>query len=98
MDSIKDLLRTLKIDKLGSYDDHKYVILLQDSDEYAKMYTTLDKNAVNTEYPNINKNTNNSTIGITNYFETSFENKDYTIILTADFEKDLYTVKIGEKE
>lgn len=95
--NIKEILKTLDITKTGSYKNHFYVIDLEDSDEYARMYTKLSKNAINTESPNFGTNTNNTTVKVTNYFELDLENITYNIFLIADFDKDTYYIKIGEK-
>ena len=95
---IREILKKLDItDKRGRYDNHFYVISLDNSDEYARMYTKLDKNAVNTEYPEFEKNTNDSTVKITNYFELELNNYTYDIYLMADFDKDSYYIKISER-
>jgi hypothetical protein len=93
--AIKDILIRLGIDKTGKYDNHFYIIPIEDSDEYAKMYTKLEKNAINTEYPTFGTNTSNSTVKITNYFELEEDNKKYLIFLIADFDKNEYYLKIG---
>lgn len=95
--NIKDLLKRLDISKTGRYDNHFYIINLEDSNEYARIYTKLDKNAVNTEFPNFEQNSNNNTIKVTNYFEIDEDNITYNIFLFADFDKDAYYMKIGEK-
>lgn len=97
MNNIETLLNKLNIEAEGRYDNQFYVINLDNSNEYAKMYTKLSKNAINTEYPSFGTNTNNNTIKITNYFEIEENNITYNIFLIADFNKDLYYVKIGEK-
>ena len=56
---IKDILARLGIEETGRYDNHFYIIQIENSDEYAKMYTKLEKNAINTEYPTFGTNTNN---------------------------------------
>lgn len=94
---IKTILARLQIEETGSYENHFYVIPLQDSNAYARMYTKLDKNAVNTEYPEFTKNTSNTTTKIINYFELDEDNTTYNIFLFADFDNDHYYVKIGEK-
>ena len=93
--AIKDILARLTIDKTGVYDNHFYKIQLEDSNEYAKMYTKLEKNAINTEYPTFGTNTSNSTVKITNYFELEVNNDKYLLFLIADFDKDDYYLKIG---
>jgi hypothetical protein len=93
--TVKNILTRLDIDKTGKYDNHFYIIDLEDSDEYAKVYSKLNRNAVNTEYPTFGTNTNNSTIKITNYFEIEEDNLKYLLFLIADFDKDAYYLKIG---
>ena len=66
---IRDVLKKIDVKDTGRYENHFYIIDLADSNEYAKMYTKLDKNAINTEYPEFTKNTNNSTVKVVNYFE-----------------------------
>ena len=95
--NIKDILQKLDISSTGHYDNHFYIIPLTDSNEYARMYTKLDKNAINTEYPEFTINSNNSTVKIVNYFELDEDNITYNIFLFADFDKNKYYIKIGEK-
>jgi len=96
--NIKDILKKLDIDNTGYYDNHFYIIPLKDSNEYARVYTKLDKNAVNTEYPDFAQNTNGSTTKITCYFELEHDNIMYNIFLFADFNEDKYYIKIVEKD
>lgn len=95
--NVKDILAKLDISETGHYDDHFYVIQLKDSNDYARMYTKLDKNAVNTEYPEFAKNTSEATTKITNYFEVEVDSVTYNVFLFADFKEGRYYVKIGEK-
>ena len=97
MTSIKNILQRLDIQETGSYKDHFYVINLKDSNDYARMYTKLDKNAINTEYPEFAKNTSETTTKITNYFEIEENNITYDIFLFADFNNDAYYLKIAER-
>ncbi len=94
---IRDVLKKLKLSDTGRYENHFYIIDLKDSNDYSKMYTILDNNAVNTEYPEFTKNTNNSTIKIVNYFELEVDNFTYDLFLIADFDKDKYYLKISER-
>jgi hypothetical protein len=96
VNTIKPILERLGIKEEGRYDNHFYVVTLEDSDSYARMYTRLDKFAINTEFPAFGTNTNNSTIKVTNYFEIEEANQTYNIFLIADFENDKYFLKIGE--
>lgn len=97
MTNIKNVLKRLELEDFGRYDNHFYVIPLANSNEYAKMYTKLDKNAINTEYPEFTSNSNNSTIKVVNYFELEEDEIVYNIFLFADFKDDKYYIKIGEK-
>ena len=92
---IENILTRLEIDETGKYENHFYVIDLKDSDEYAKAYTKLSKNAINTEFPTFGTNTNDSTVKITNYFELEEDNEKYLLFLIADFDNDRYYLKIG---
>lgn len=94
---IKAILKKLDLGLTGSYDNHFYVIPIANSNEYARVYTKLDKNAINTEYPEFTQNTNNNTTRIINYFELEEDATTYNIFLFADFEADKYYIKIGEK-
>lgn len=93
--TIKKILDRLEIAETGKYDNRFYVIHIDNSDEYAKMYTKLCKNAINTEFPTFGTNTNNSTIKVTNYFELEEDNEKYNLFLIADFDSDTYYLKIG---
>lgn len=94
---IKNILKRLEISDTGIYDNHFYIIQLADSNEYAKMYSKLDKNAINTEFPEFTRNASGNTTRIVNYFELDEDTITYNIFLFADFEKDNYYLKIGEK-
>ena len=93
--NIKDILARLEIEETGSYDNRFYIINIENSDKYAKMYTKLSRNAINTEFPTFGTNTNNSTVKVTNYFEIEEDNNTYNLFLIADFDKDKYYLKIG---
>jgi hypothetical protein len=93
--AIKDILARLEINKTGTYDNHFYIIQIDDSDEYARIYTKLSKNAINTEFPSFGTNSGNSTVKITNYFELEEDNDKYLLFLIADFDNDNYYLKIG---
>ena len=93
--AIDNILARLEIDNTGNYDNHFYIINLDSSDEYARMYTKLSKKAINTEYPTFGTNTSDSTVKITNYFELEEDNDKYVLFLIADFDNDKYYLKIG---
>lgn len=92
---LQNILTRLEIEETGHYDNHFYIIPISDSNEYAKIYTKLSKNAIDTEFPTFGTNTSNSTVKITNYFELEEDNKKYLLFLIADFDKDEYYLKIG---
>ena len=93
--TVQNILNRLEIEDTGRYDNHFYIIDLENSDKYAKMYTKLTKNAINTEYPTFGTNTSESTVKITNYFEIEEDNDVYRIFLIADFDNDKYYLKLG---
>jgi hypothetical protein len=93
---IKTILTRLEIEDTGAYQNQFYVIPLEDSDDYAKTYTKLSKNAICTEYPTFGTNTNDATVKITNYFELEEDNDKYLLFLIADFQEDKYYLKIGD--
>ena len=92
---VKNILTRLGIEETGQYDNHFYIIPIDNSNDYAKMYTKLEKNAINTEYPTFGTNSSNATVKITNYFELEEDNNKYLLFLIADFDKDEYYLKIG---
>ena len=94
---IKQILEKLDINKTGTYDNHFYIIKLDNSNEYSKVYTKLCDNAVNQEYPYFDTNTSKSTIKVTNYFEFELDNIIYNIFLIGNFDTEEYYLKIGEK-
>ena len=93
--TVQNILNRLEIADTGRYDNHFYIVDLENSDKYAKMYTKLTKNAINTEYPTFGTNTSDATVKITNYFEIEEDNDTYRIFLIADFENDKYYLKLG---
>lgn len=92
---VKNILTRLGIEDTGKYENHFYIIEMEDSNEYAKMYTALSKNAINTEFPTFGTNTSDSTVKITNYFELEEDQNKYNLFLIADFKNDKYYLKIG---
>ena len=94
---IEAVLKKLKLKDTGRYENQFYIISIPDSNEYAKMYTKLDENAINTEYPSFESNTNNNTTKVINYFELDVDNITYDLFLIADFNTDKYYLKIKEK-
>ena len=95
-DNIEAVLNRLDIEATGRYKNHFYIIDIENSDEYAKMYTKLSKNAIDTEYPTFGTNTNDNTVKVTSYFELEEANDKYLLFLIADFQNDEYYLKIGD--
>lgn len=95
---ILDLLKKLNIEERGSYVDEFYVIKLKNSDDYDRMYGKLDAETTNLGDPSIGVNTNDSTVGITTYFEAEINDIAYDLFLEADFAEDSYELRITEKD
>jgi hypothetical protein len=94
---IEKLLKELGLKNTGRYDNHFYIIDIDNSNDYAKMYSLLDEKAINTEYSSFGTNKSNNTIKVTNYFEKDIDNVTFMMFLIADFENDAYYLKIREK-
>lgn len=92
---IENILDRLQLNMTGRYDNQFYVIDIEDSDEYAKVFSKLEKNAISTEYPTFGTNSNDSTVKVTNYFELDEDNETYLLFLIADFDNDKYYLRIG---
>jgi hypothetical protein len=92
---VKNILDRLGVEDTGKYENHFYIVEMENSDEYARMYSKLNKNAINTEFPTFGTNTSDSTVKITNYFELEEDQDKYILFLIADFQNDKYYLKIG---
>ena len=95
---INKLLKKLGLPNDGRYENKFYILPIADSNEYAKMYTLLDINATNTEFPSFELNTNSNLDKMVNYFETTLDNITYNFFLIGDLANDSYYLKIGEKQ
>lgn len=89
--SIDELLRKLKIQQRGTYSrDGSYVIDLEDSsDDFGKVYSTLDKN------PDVEYMENNSLLTVDNA-SMYYKYEDYQINIIADFNHNHYKIVIAE--
>lgn len=96
--NINKLLKKLDLPNDGRYENKFYILPIADSNEYAKMYTLLDANTTNTEFPSFELNTNSNLDKIVNYFETTLDNITYNFFLIGDLLNDNYYLKIGEKQ
>ena len=99
--NIKNILKRLEIEDLGRYENHFYVISLANSNEYARMYTKLDKNAINTGSPTYGLNASNNLEKEVHYFELEEDEITYNIFLIANYKEEddekKYYIRIGEK-
>ena len=95
---INKLLKKLGLPNDGRYENKFYILPIADSNEYAKIYTLLDTNTTNTEFPSLELNTNNNLDKMVNYFETTLDNITYNFFLIGDLANDSYYLKIGEKQ
>lgn len=87
---MEEFLKQLRIDKKAEKtDDGKLLIELEDSDEYGRIYSKLDKSDLVYEDQDSSQVT----------FDTSsiqFESDNYLITLLADFEQDTYKLTIKD--
>ena len=85
-----EFLKQLGIDKEASKDSSgTYVIDINDSDEYGRIFSKLDKSKLVDELPE------SSQVA----YETAsvqYESDDYIITLLADFDEDVYKMTIKE--
>lgn len=85
------LLDDLGLDPTGDFDEHRYVVQLEDSDEYARYYTKLDEandlelidsSSVSAEFINV----------------LTYSDDKYTFKLSANFNDDYYTLSVEESK
>ena len=89
---IDDFLKKLGIEQpYVETDDGQYVIDIEDSNEYSKVYSKLDKNqsVLEVEDDSVFDLENNT---------LEFESEDYYLELNADLDNDVYSLVITEKE
>ena len=70
---------------------------LEESDNMYTQCLNIHTIIYNSKYPEFEKNTNDTTTKVTNYFELELNNYTYDIYLMADFDKDSYYIKISER-
>ena len=88
-DKLQALLKSLNITKEGKMSNNKYLITLDNSDEYSRMYTNLDKNA--DTYLDPEGMIMSSSTSLMTYLTDDFD-----ITLKADFDNDKYYLIIEE--
>ena len=91
MDTLVDVLKRLGITNKGSFARNgSYVIDIEDSDEFGKIYSILDKN------PDLEYMENNSLLTIDNGSLYYLYDRKYQINLIADFKNDNYKLVATE--
>lgn len=81
---MEKFLKNLGIDQVGHYNNkNNYIIDIDDSNTYGKIYSRLDKNEL------LEENEDSSTITMHNS-HIVFESDKYQFTLIADFEQDTY--------
>lgn len=88
-DKLQALLKSLNITKEGKMSNNKYLITLDNSDEYSRMYTNLDKNG--DTYLDPEGMIMSSSTSLMTYLTDDFD-----ITLKADFDNDKYYLIIEE--
>lgn len=86
---VKEYLKSIGIVKDGIQKDSNYIIDIENSNEYGKFYSILDK-------VNDLDETDNSTI-TSDKSIIEYESDDYIFELTADFDSDKYSLTVKEK-
>lgn len=91
---VEKYLKDLGITKEGNVQGDKYIVTLQDSDEFARMYSILEtSNDLNID-DSLSLLSNSSS-------KIFYASSDYEIILNANFTSDTYTIvakETSEKE
>lgn len=87
---LKKFLEQLGITQVGHYTkSNSYIIDIEDSNEYGKIYSLLDKS------DEVEEDDDSSTITIHNS-NIVFESEEYQFILMADFDQDTYKLVCKE--
>ena len=87
---LEKFLAKLGISQVGHYTKtNTYVIDIEDSDEYGKIYSLLDKS------DEIEEDEDSSTITVHNS-NIVFESENYQLTLIADFDQDTYKLVCKE--
>lgn len=86
---IEKFIKTLGIDKEVVFDNDVHTVFLDDSDEYAKVYTSL------TESEEV-KLESESVVISSDIASLRYSNNDFIITLSADLGRDIYKLTIEE--
>ena len=88
---MENFLKSIGINKVGAYSKNdSYVIDLDDSEEFGKIFSTLDNND-ELEYMD-----ENNLLTVSNATMTYRYNDEYQIQLLADFNNDTYKLVVNE--
>ena len=88
---MKEFLKSIGIENPGHYtDDDEYVIDIDDSNEYSKIFSKLDKS-------NKIHEVEDDSVFFFFFYVLYFEAEDYDIELSADLDEDVYSLKISKK-
>lgn len=88
-ETVIKMLDELGLDTTGKFDEHRYIVQLEDSDEYARYYTKLDNaenlhlldaSSISEEYANV----------------LTYSNGDFRFSLNANFDDNYYTLSVEE--
>lgn len=93
--TVEELVKSLEIDKTGTYSDkNNYVIDLESSDEWGKMFSLLDSD----EELDMQEDTNVLSEDNSSYswLYESEDDKTFQISLIANFIEDTYKIVIAE--
>ena len=90
MQEVQDFLNELGIELEAKETEDGYEVSIPDSNEYNKIFTILDRSEEVEEDPDLNSITLDT-------FVNSYFNDDYDILLSADFEQDVYNIKITKR-
>ena len=86
---MKEYLKSLGVTKEGKMTGNVYTIHLDDSDEYGKIYSLLDK------YDGLDENEEDSEIS-SHSAKILFEDDSHIITIYADFDSDTYRLTVRE--
>lgn len=90
-DKLQKLLNDLHISKEGKMNGNKYIITLDNSDDFSRMYTILDK------YPEASLDPEGMIMSDSSSVMV-YLTDDFDITLKADFDRDAYYVIIEEAQ
>lgn len=85
------LLDDLGLDPTGDFDEHRYIVQLEDSDEYARYYTKLD------EAPDFQL-IDSSSISAEHVNVLTYSDNTYKFKLSANFDDNYYTLSVEEAQ